>query len=544
VVRANASDGDGETIEVATGTHTVGEQAGSAGALSDYVSSIACGDDAPVAGRGPLEVRVGDGDELTCTITNTRRARITVRTVTQPDDPGKVTSFGFTSGLPETPGPIGILLGGLFSLADGDSVSTSVAPGERSVTENNPMPLGYKLIGLSCTEDKAQNSTVSSGAALSTDRNAALVADPGESIVCTFTNRKVVGQAVVVKAGDTFAYHGDSASYTFGVSNTGNSSLHDVQVSDDKCPNVSPAPTSRQNDNGDALLDPAGVDETKPEVWIYTCSYTIAAHAGGETNPVVNTATVTGVDELDRPVGDTDQHTTTLLHPAIALTKTGPATATAGSRVVYTISAKNTGDVAFAAPLVVVTDARCEAPPLLIGTGGDGSPGTLDPGDTWQYACAVQSAAGESVIHNVALVDGTDIHGHHATAQATADTLLAAPRQAVAANVASGDPVVAPASAKLRGPTGCMPRTAKVSVTGKRISQVTFTVDGRSKKIVKQADSAGRFGLSVSRAKLRTGTHRVRARVLFLAGSSATGKTLVMSLNKCRPAVVKPAFTG
>jgi len=138
-------------------------------------------------------------------------------------------------------------------------------------------------------------------------------------------------------------------------------------------------------------------------------------------------------------------------------------------------------------------------------------------------------------------------HATHArTAQATADTILVAPapRQAVAANVGPGDPILAPASAKLRGPTGCMARTAKVSVTGKRISQVTFTVDGRSKKIVKQADSAGRFGLSVSRAKLRTGTHRVRARVVFLAGSSATGKTLVMSLNKCRPAVVKPAFTG
>ena len=173
---------------------------------------------------------------------------------------------------------------------------------------------------------------------------------------------------------------------------------------------------------------------------------------------MVNTATVTGVDELDRPVADTDQHVTTLLHPAISLTKTGPATAMAGARVVFAIAVKNTGDVAFAAALVVVSDARCEAPPLLMGNGGDGSPGTLDPGDTWQYACAVQSAGGERVIHNVALVDGTDVNGRHATAQAAADTVLNEPPAAVLA--ASGDPILAPASAKLRGPTGCIPRTA------------------------------------------------------------------------------------
>jgi hypothetical protein len=281
-------------------------------------------------------------------------------------------------------------------------------------------------------------------------------------------------------------------------------------------------------------------------VWIYTCSYALAAHQGGEANPVVNTATVTGIDELDRPVGDTDQHTTTLMHPAITLAKNGAATATAGSRVVYTITAQNTGDVAFAAALVVVTDARCEAPPLLMGTGRDASAATFDPGETWQYACVVQTAAGDTVIHNVAAVDGTDIHGHHATAQAAADTILVvpAPRQAVAANVGSGAPVVAPASARLRGPTGCMPRTAKISVTGKRIKQVTFTVDGRSKRSVKQADRAGRWVYSVAKAKLRGGTHRVRARVVFRAGSSATAKTLVMSLNKCRPAAIKPAFTG
>lgn len=48
------------------------------------------------------------GDAKTCTITNTRRANVTIRTVTLPEDPGKTTPFGFASSLPETAGPIGM----------------------------------------------------------------------------------------------------------------------------------------------------------------------------------------------------------------------------------------------------------------------------------------------------------------------------------------------------------------------------------------------------------------------------------------------------
>ncbi|MCA1680290.1 MAG: hypothetical protein LC777_15720, partial [Actinobacteria bacterium] len=91
-----------------------------------------------------------------------------------------------------------------------------------------------------------------------------------------------------------------------------------MQVDDDRCPNVSSAPTSTTNDNGDARLDPIGANGTGPEVWVFTCGYTMA----GEANPVINTATVTALDEFDRPVSDSDDHATTLPQPAIALVKT------------------------------------------------------------------------------------------------------------------------------------------------------------------------------------------------------------------------------
>jgi len=67
---------------------------------------------------------------------------------------------------------------------------------------------------------------------------------------------------------------------------------------------------------------------------------------------------------------------------------------------------------------------------------------------------------------------------------------------------------------------------------------------GRSKKVVTKADSTGRYTYSVSKAEMRVGTHRVKARVVYLAGSSPTSRTLVMTLNRCRRVLLRPQFTG
>jgi hypothetical protein len=52
----------------------------------------------------------------------------------------------------------------------------------------------------------------------------------------------------------------------------------------------------------------------------------------------------------------------------------------------------NPGDIPFPAAGVTVSDPACDAPPELERkqdeSGADDSPGTLDPGDTWVYACS------------------------------------------------------------------------------------------------------------------------------------------------------------
>jgi uncharacterized repeat protein (TIGR01451 family) len=77
--------------------------------------------------------------------------------------------------------------------------------------------------------------------------------------------------------------------------------------------------------------------------------------------------------------------------PAIAIRKVGPALATAGDTLSYTLYVTNPGDIPFPASGVAVTDPACDDKPALVrkedASGADGSPGTLDPGDTWVYGC-------------------------------------------------------------------------------------------------------------------------------------------------------------
>ena len=78
---ADAGDGDSTgAVTLDTGDHTVGEAAGSSTSMANYASSIECvehyGEGFSVVasgmGAGPLAIEVDDGDEIVCTITNTR----------------------------------------------------------------------------------------------------------------------------------------------------------------------------------------------------------------------------------------------------------------------------------------------------------------------------------------------------------------------------------------------------------------------------------------------------------------------------------------
>jgi hypothetical protein len=117
--------------------------------------------------------------------------------------------------------------------------------------------------------------------------------------------------------------------------------------------------------------------------------------------------------------------------------------------------------------------------------------------------------------------------------------------QAVSPQVRVSPARVRPGSAKLSGPSGC-PRTSAVAATvsGRRIVKVTFYVDGKKVRTLTKANHNGRWVLPMNVKRFAFGTHRVRVVVQFAKSSQTKAKTLRLSFNRCRAAVVRPQFTG
>jgi uncharacterized repeat protein (TIGR01451 family) len=338
----------------------------------------------------------------------------------------------------------------------------------------------------------------------------------------------------VVKDGPATTYHGDNVTYTFAVTNPGTAGLGDVSVSDDKCAPVT-GPTSKTGGNQDATLDPG-------ETWTYTCTMKVPDHSANETNPIVNTVTATGTAHGDQ-FSDTDTHSTQVLHPAVQIDKTGPATAQAGDRVTYQLVVTNPGDVAIVGQTLSVTDPKCEAPPALVskarGNGPDPTPATLDPGDAWSYSCTVQTQVGQTSVLNTGLVNGFDSNGHTVSDTDDATTALAQPAIEVKPEV-----VVSGAS-KLSGPSSCVKKDFKVRISGKRIASVKITIDGKTAKTFRNKAGEGtRFVYKVNPARYGKGVHRLKARVVYNAAAQTQPRTLQLSFERCVKQVIKPQFTG
>jgi len=478
-------------------------------------------------------IKVSPREHVECTFTNVRKATLIVAKSTYPADGATPkSSFGFT-----------LQPGAGFSLSDGGSYSTSVSPDRAyTVAEADPRPKGYELSDVRCTEA----GTAIAGAGDVPARTATVTPAPGDVVTCSFANTKVTPALRVAKTGPGYAYVGDVVAFGFTVENTGNDPLTHVRLSDDKCADVV-GPVSKDGGDADDVLEPG-------EAWRYSCSYEVAAHAIGDVNPVVNTATATARDSAYEVVDAYDRHATKILHPAVDIAKTGPATATAGSSIGYTLDVTNSGDVPFGQAGVTVTDARCDAAPVLTSTNGDATPDALDRGDRWTYTCSVQTAKGETSVVNVARVSATDAYDRSVTDEDSYATRLdqpatppapptAAPAQQVAGTKAVSRPVRG--SARLRG-TGSCPaaRGAKAIVTGRRIARVTFLIDGRRVRTVTKADARGRWVLPVRLSGLRPGAHRVVALVRFARAAQTPHRTLTVTVTRCAAQAVAPQFTG
>ncbi|MGH6860724.1 MAG: DUF7507 domain-containing protein, partial [Phyllobacterium sp.] len=185
------------------------------------------------------------------------------------------------------------------------------------------------------------------------------VTSPPSSVPVTIPGRsslaivKTAGEATGGTAGK------DTITYSFVVTNTGNTRLTNVKV-------VDPLVKDLLADKTIASLD-AGADARITVVYVLK-------QADIDKKQVVNTATATGTPPADAPPLDPvvpSTITTKILVPGLSLVKSAaPLTERkAGAKIAYTFAVKNTGDVALTA--IAIRDdkldapAECPATPLL-----------------------------------------------------------------------------------------------------------------------------------------------------------------------------------
>jgi uncharacterized repeat protein (TIGR01451 family) len=261
---------------------------------------------------------------------------------------------------------------------------------------------------------------------------------------------------------------------------------------------------------------------------------------------------------------------------AIAIDKTGPAKAQAGDTLRYTIYVTNPGDVPFAAASVSVTDPTCDAPPQLTGktdgSGSDDSPGTLDPGDTWTYACSRKTTAPPDctahVVTNTANVTATT-GGASVGDHVTIETDLLCPPKPPEPGPGPGpqppepqpptpqppDPLVPPgpkppdsgdaahAGFILRQATaGCIrTRVPRVNFHGTRIARIRVYVNGRLRRRLTVESLQRRL---TPRVQLAPGRYRLSVRVTFDRGTGSPPVTLTRRIRICGVLAARPPFTG
>ena len=128
------------------------------------------------------------------------------------------------------------------------------------------------------------------------------VAEKGQTVSVTVTNEILKPGINIVKTGSaTQVNPGETVTYTYTVTNTGDTEISDVTVSDDKC---SPVTFKSGDTNGDGKLQTS-------ETWTYTCSQPISV-------ATTNVGTVTGKDKNGTTVTAQDTFTVAVVSPVVA----------------------------------------------------------------------------------------------------------------------------------------------------------------------------------------------------------------------------------
>ena len=198
------------------------------------------------------------------------------------------------------------------------------------------------------------------------------------------------GLAVDKTADKTEANLGDTITYTFTVTNTGDVPLAGVSIDDDKIQGIT-GPAAGDDANNDGKLDPT-------ETWTFTGTYVVQLKDICED--IVNTAKASADDPCNpeqRIESPPDSVTVrTLYNAALAVDKTADKTeAYLGDTITYTFTVTNTGDI----PLAGVSIDDNKVQDITGPVGDENNDGKLDTTETWTYTGTYVANTCEDVVN-------------------------------------------------------------------------------------------------------------------------------------------------
>jgi uncharacterized repeat protein (TIGR01451 family) len=293
-----------------------------------------------------------------------------------------------------------------------DDLGAPLAGAVLSLFTDNAGTIGTAVSGKTCTTTAAgtcsitgilppgtywlRETTTPGGYDTAADQKVTLTLD--QTVTLTFVdNRKPVSIALAktvngkhpTQAAPLMVEAGSTLDYVLTVTNNGTLPLTISALTDTLKTNL---PASCTQGLGSALASGAS----------FTCTYTSVA-----TKTEHNLASVTAADARSNTVTATDETFVAPIHPAIGMTKTGPALAHLGDVVTYELTVVNSGDVGLTG--VLPSDPKCSSAPQLKSKAGGNQDAVLELGETWTYTCThtVTAADGNSFTNN-ALVGAVD----------------------------------------------------------------------------------------------------------------------------------------
>jgi uncharacterized repeat protein (TIGR01451 family) len=410
--------------------------------------------------------------------------------------------------------------------------ASAVAPGEATTytCSHGPLSVGRWTTTASVTGSEGTGPKTS---------NEVIVNVPGEQPMPAFTIeklQKIAGEPSVTKSELTGTI-GQTVEYEIVVTNTGNVPLTFSDFSDLHCEGIAGGP-------GASALAPGAAT-------IYTCSHALAsvgtwtntASVEGSEGTGVETSNEVIVNVKERPAPAFTIEKLQKIAGELSFTKS-ELTGTIGQTVEYEIVVTNTGNVPLS--FSSFSDPHCE--------GITGGPGTsaLAPGEATTYTCS-HTLTSTGPYTNEASVEGSD-----GTRQTSNEVIVNSKEPAVVPPPGPA-PTSSPPVEKggvlaicelsepeivLHGASGPKRRTFTVQISSPGIKQITFYLDGRKLKTLKQSQAKdGKFTIKINPSKLSYGAHKVSVKTLM---SNSICEPIARTSVFVHPHSqrVSPSFTG